>query len=130
LVQRSGVDWAIPSGVSLGRGNEIVRSIRVQVYADRFVVLPGGGVRLGETFPIAPSGVNLATLQLATSVRNRIERWGAAAPGARWSPRLMVDVMPGAEQRFDELEKLMTGSGLPVERSSFSRAETQRGDLR
>ncbi|MDV6034298.1 MAG: hypothetical protein F9B45_30225 [Phycisphaera sp. RhM] len=117
LVQRNGADWALPSSVVLARGNEIVRSVRLQVHADRFILLPDAGMRQSETFLIEPDGVNLATLQLATSVRDRIERWGAAAPGARWSPRLKVDVMPGAELRYDQWSRLMTGSGLPIQRT-------------
>ncbi|MCS7470683.1 hypothetical protein NZK35_28865 [Stieleria sp. ICT_E10.1] len=117
LVQRNGADWALPSSVVLARGNEIVRSVRLQVHADRFILLPDAGMRQSETFLIEPDGVNVATLQLATSVRDRIERWGAAAPGARWSPRLKVDVMPGAELRYDQWSRLMTGSGLPIQRT-------------
>ncbi|MCA9140204.1 MAG: hypothetical protein KDB00_25710 [Planctomycetales bacterium] len=136
LVQRTGVDWALPSSIALGQGNEIVRSIRIQVHMDRLVVLPSAGARISETFSVAEAGVNMATLQMATAVRNRIERWGAAAPGARWSPRLMVDVMPGAEKRFMELERLMTGSGLPIQRSVIQQADAGQqetvgsGDLR
>ncbi|WP_372895778.1 hypothetical protein [Stieleria sp.] len=122
LVQRNGADWALPSSVVLARGNEIVRSVRLQVHADRFILLPDAGMRQSETFLIEPDGVNLATLQLATSVRDRIERWGAAAPGARWSPRLKVDVMPGAELRYDQWQRLMTGSGLPIQRTGDDQA--------
>ena len=122
LVQRNGADWALPSSVVLARGNEIVRSVRLQVHADRFVLLPDAGMRQSETFLIEPDGVNLATLQLATSVRDRIDRWGAAAPGARWSPQLKVDVMPGAELRYDQWSRLMTGSGLPIRRTGDDQA--------
>lgn len=123
-VRRSGADWALPRGVALGRGNEIVRSIRVQVHQDRFVIMPSASTRASETFSIVSDGVDRATLEMATALRDRVERWGAAAPGARWSPRLLVDVMPGAEARFSELEKLMSGSGLPVVRSDYRQADS------
>ena len=130
-VQRGGVDWALPSSVSLGRGNEIVRSVRVRVYSDRLVLVPRSGAGAEQSFPIPQDGLDSATLQMATAVRDRIQRWGAAAPGARWSPRLKVDVMPGAEQRFYQLEKMLTGSGLEIERSGYSQADSnQRGSNR
>lgn len=126
MVNRSGSDWALPSSVALGRGNEIVRSVRLQVHADRFVLMPSVGARAEESFLIQPSGLDSASLLMATAVRDRIEHWGAAAPGARWSPRLRVDVMPGADQRFYELEKMMIGSGLPIERSRYSQADANQ----
>lgn len=128
MVSRGGVDWALPSRVALGQGNEIIRSIRVQVHADRFVIPAGRGERASETFLIQSLGADQATLQMATAIRARIERWGAAAPGARWSPRLLVDVMPGAERRFNELGKLMTGSGLPIQRSTARQADVDQGE--
>lgn len=131
LVQRSGVDWALPSSVATSRGNEIVRPIRMQIHADRMVLLPDATSHASESFEIDPGGINQATLQVATSVRNRIERWGTAAPGARWSPLLKVEVMWGAEQRFAQFERMMTGSGLSIQRSGYSQAESGgRGDLR
>lgn len=131
MVNRGGSDWALPSSVAFGRGNEIVRSVRIQVHRDRLLVMPSSGVRMTETFLIVPSGMDSATLLMATAIRDRIERWGAAAPGARWSPRLKVDVMQGADQRFHELEKLLIGSGLPIERSRYSQADAkQREGLR
>ncbi|QEG02065.1 hypothetical protein Mal15_61480 [Stieleria maiorica] len=137
MVQRRGADWALPSSVALGRGNEIVRSVRLEIYPDRFVLLPDAVSRRGETFAVGPDGVNQATLELATSVRDRIERWGAAAPGARWSPQLKVDVMPGAEQQYEQWSRLMIGSGLPIQRvggdqgDGYRHAETNpQGDFK
>ncbi|WP_182868421.1 hypothetical protein [Stieleria mannarensis] len=137
LVQRRGADWALPSSVTLGRGNEIVRSVRMQIYPDRFVLLSDAVSRTDETFTLGPDDFNQATLELATSVRDRIERWGAAAPGARWSPQLKVDVMPGAEPQYQQWSRLMIGSGLPIQRvggdqgDGYRHAETNpQGDFK
>lgn len=128
MVQRRGVDWALPSSVALSRGNEIVRYIRIEVHADRLVLPPSGTQRFAETVPIDADGLNQATLHMATLVRDRVESWGASAPGARWSPRLKVDVKPGGEQRFQQWIRLMAGSGLTIERAGSSQqAESASG---
>ena len=95
-------------------GTKVVRTIRVQCYPDRFVLLPptGGAV---ELFGFSDGQVDRATLELATAVRDRVQQWGAALPGGRWQPRLDVEVMPRGEARFHQLRTLMQGSGVDVQ---------------
>ncbi len=114
MVRRQGRDWALPRSVAGSHGNQIVRTIRVQCYEDRFVLLPRGGVGATEMFGFSDGEINRATLELATAVRDRIDRWGAALPGGRWQPRLNVLVMPRGETRFHQLRTLMVGSGVEV----------------
>jgi hypothetical protein len=45
-----------------------------------------------------------------------MDRWGLAVLGGYWKPILTVEVRPGGEQRFAELQLLMQGSGIEVER--------------
>jgi len=45
-----------------------------------------------------------------------MERWGMAVAGGYWKPTLKVTVFPGAETRFWELQALLAGSGIDVER--------------
>ncbi|MEM6473761.1 MAG: hypothetical protein AAF802_29650, partial [Planctomycetota bacterium] len=123
-VRRGGNGWALPNSVRLGRGNEIVRYLNVEVYADGLVILPSTRHRQREVFTFANAGIDQATLSLASTVRSRIDSWGAVASGSRWSPRLNVTVKPGAEAAFNQWSRLMIGSGLPIERSN---AETSRG---
>ncbi|TWU57251.1 hypothetical protein [Rubripirellula reticaptiva] len=113
LVRRQGRDWALPSEVAGAQGNAIVRTMRVQCYDDHFVLLSTRGSAT-EMFGFLSGDVERATLELATSVRDQVERWGAALPGGRWQPRLDVEVMPGAESRFNQLRSLMDGSGVEV----------------
>jgi hypothetical protein len=95
-------------------GNAIVRSIRVQCFQDRLVLLPSGTSGSGEVFPLSSGDVEQASLRLATAVRDRIEQWGPALIGGRWEPRLDVEVMPRAEARFHQLRTLFQGSGVEV----------------
>lgn len=114
LVRRQGQNWAVPREAQGIGGNTIVRTMRVQCYDDRFVLL--GSIRGGATemFGINGGDIERATMELATSVRDRIALWGVAMPGSNWSPRLDVEVMPGGEQRFNQLHSLMNGSGVEV----------------
>ena len=114
LVRRSGANWAIPPEMSRQNGNTIVRTIRVECHQDRFVLLPpaSGGPTL--LFGFTDANINHASLQLATAVRDRIERWGAALPGGSWQPTLDVQVAPGGENRFQQLQSLLRGSGVDV----------------
>ena len=114
LVKRQGNNWALPRSLAGAYGNKIVRSIRVECYPDRFVLLPSAGSGATEVFGFSDGQVNRATLQLATAVRDRVQRWGAAIPGGRWQPRLEVDVKRRGEARFHQLRTLMHGSGVEV----------------
>ena len=115
-MRRQGADWALPQNLARGGGNSIVRTIRVQCFPDRLVLL--GSTRDGspaEAFGILDRDMNRATIELASAVRDRIARWGASLPGGRWQPRLDVEVMPGAEDRFYQLQRMMAGGGVEVE---------------
>ena len=114
MVRPEGQNWALPGNLARQRGIEIVRSIVVEVYPDRFVLPAGPRNPNAERYSVGDLGIHQATLQLATSLRDRISRWGAAAPGSRWSPMLRVKVMPGAELRYQQLSQLMSQSGIEV----------------
>ena len=115
LVRREGTDWALPKSVAVSHGTAIVRTIKVKCYPDRFELpAPRTGGRL-EMFGFSDGDISRATMELATAIRDRIVRWGAALPGGRWQPRLDVEIMPRGDQRFHQLRMLMTGSGVDVE---------------
>jgi hypothetical protein len=114
LVQRQGRDWALPPSMAGMGGNSIVRTIRVQCYPDRLVLLPPSTGGVTEMFGFSDGNLDRASLELASAVRDRVDRWGAALPGGRWQPRLDVQVSPGGESRFHQLRSLMSGSGVEV----------------
>ncbi|MEL6107544.1 MAG: hypothetical protein AAFU85_16005 [Planctomycetota bacterium] len=127
-LSRNGADWALPPALSR-HGNDVVRSVRVGVYADRFVILDRYG-NVHDTFWIRGNDVDTATLELAAAVQDRIAQWGAALPGGRWAPRLKIDVAPGAQTRAQQLGRLMSGSGLGLELNQPRQADSQRGSTR
>ncbi|MEE2937534.1 MAG: hypothetical protein VYA84_16210 [Planctomycetota bacterium] len=113
LVKRQGREWALPPHLAGMQGGEVVRSLRAECYPDR-LILPSSNTGPLEIFGLATEDIDSATLRLATSLRDRIDRWGPALPGARWKPRLEVLVHPGGEVRFEQLRTLMTDSGIDV----------------
>lgn len=114
LVQRQGRDWALPESMAGLRGNAIVRTIRMQCYHDRFVLLPSKSEGATEVFSFFNGDVDRATLELATALRDRIDKWGPALPGGRWQPRLEVEITPNSQMRFHQLRTLMNGSGIEL----------------
>lgn len=113
-LRRGGKDWAIPKSIAGIHGNSIVRTIRVECYSDRFVLLAPGSGGATEVFGFSNGDVERATMQLASAVHDRIERWGPALPGGRWEPRMDVMVKPRGDVRFHQLRTLMRDSGVEV----------------
>ena len=114
LVRRQGRDWALPDSMAGMHGNAIIRTMRLQCYPDRFVLLPAKSEGATEVFGFFNGDIDRATLELATALRDRIERWGPALPGGRWQPRLEVQITPRSEMRFHQLRTLMNGSGIEL----------------
>lgn len=115
-LRREGRNWAIPKRMVGMQGNAIVRAIRIECHPDHFVMLASGATGSTEVFGFNGGKVNFnqATLQLASAVRERIDRWGPALPGGRWEPQLQVIIMPGSERRYSDLQEGFRGSGIEV----------------
>lgn len=114
-VTRVGKDWALPPDISSSRGTEMLRLVRVECHADHFVLIAEGGRGAPTAYSFADGDINQASLELATAVRDRASGWGAAMQGARWQPVLDVAVVPGGEARFQQLTRLLDGSGLMIQ---------------
>lgn len=112
---RGGNNWALPA-TAQPRGTAIVRGMSVVVTPDAFLLLPDSGRGPTQTFRIRDGLVRNAAMQLATAAHDRIDAWGYAIRGGHWQPVLRVQVQPQAEQRFDQLQTLLQGSGLEIER--------------
>ncbi len=72
----------------------------------------------------APTVINLdgpivqRAEKLAEAVTGRVNNWGVAVAGGHWAPVLHVDVASDAEWRFQQLQRLLEGSGIDVVRKS------------
>jgi len=114
LVSRKGSNWALPRETATMVGTDMIRTIRVECHEDRLVLLPEGGRGATHVYGFSDGNLDRASLELATAIRDRVSRWGAGMPGGRWVPRMEVDVAPGGELRFQQLQRLMSGSGVEV----------------
>jgi hypothetical protein len=107
LAEKRGIDWGLRNAA---RGSfPITRPIRVECHVDRFV-LPGGKI-----IPIdGPADRSID--KFISAVWEHMDMWGIAGQRMYWRPILEVYVLPGGEQRFEEMKRLLEGSGLTVER--------------
>jgi len=114
-VTRVGKDWALPPQTNSGPRNEVLRMIRVECHADRFVLLPEGGRGEPKAYPFPDGDIQRAAIAMATDIRERVRHWGASVPNSRWQPVLEVAVVDGAQLRYSQLQRLYEGSGLLIQ---------------
>ncbi|TWU42292.1 hypothetical protein [Novipirellula artificiosorum] len=107
-------NWAIPKHVAQARGNSIIRTIRVLCYEDQFVLLAPSTGGATEMFGFSDESISQATTELGDAVRKRVNGWGPSLPGGRWQPVLDVEIMPGGDARFKQLQQMMRGSGVEL----------------
>ena len=111
-IDRRGADWGLPT--STAGAIPLTRPIKIDCYQDRLVLLPEAGASPGKTIALGPRTAD-ALDELILAVWERIRSWGMAGKGMYWRPVLQVSVAPGAQQRFDELTRLLEGSGLVIQ---------------
>jgi hypothetical protein len=118
-ILRAGNNWALPESSLQIRGANIVRQMRLRCEPGQFVLLPENkpGSVLRQ-FPVENGDVEGAVMQLASSLRDRIAGWGVAMQNGRWDPVLVVQVAPGAEGRFRQLQAILRDSGIRVEQET------------
>jgi hypothetical protein len=92
------------------------RYIQVQCLPDRLLVMPEKGDYQGPVVVEMAEETSSAVDSLVSAIWKKMESWGIAAEAGYWKPIVRVQVAPGAEDRFQELQSLLTGSGLVVER--------------
>jgi len=113
-IKSRGENWGLPNASPKATG--ITRPIRVECHADQLKLLPEKGE--ARTPLIVPIEDDLTQNldALVDAVWRHMDRWGLAVVGGYWKPVLAVNVQPGGEQRFAELQQLLRGSGIEVER--------------
>jgi hypothetical protein len=109
-----GANWALPD--NKGPATGITRPITVHCYPDRLVVLPDRRDSRDPQTVLLDGATREAMESFVSAIWTHMERWGMAVAGGYWKPTLKVTVFPGAETRFWELQALLAGSGIDVER--------------
>ncbi len=114
LLEKKGRNWAIPNSVGLANGNAIIRTLRMECYSDRLILRPSRQNASTEIFSFFDSNIERASLQLASTVHDRIEQWGPALPGGHWLPQLEIFVSEEGESAYARLLSHLRGSGLEL----------------
>lgn len=52
--------------------------------------------------------------ELVVEVWKQVESWGVAGANSYWKPDLIIKVLPGGMQRYNELIQLMRDSGMEI----------------
>ncbi len=112
-----GVDWALPAAARHATG--VTRPVRVACWPDRLLILPDQGDQHGARTILIEDAMADEIDAFVEAVWAHTERWGIALASGYWKPIINVEVAPGGEARFAELERLMEGSGLEVKRKSW-----------
>jgi hypothetical protein len=114
ITSQKGENWALPNAT--GEATGITRPMFVECHPDRLVILPDRRDHRPAQV-IALRGATQDSMdEFVAAVQTHTERWGMAVAGGYWKPILKVEVQPGAEVRFIELEALLKASGLEVEK--------------
>jgi hypothetical protein len=93
----------------------ITRPIHVNCYPDHLVLVPEAGMGQQKSI-LMPAGTVKAIDPLVTAIWEQMDAWGMAGKGMYWRPLLSIYIAPGAEQRFQDLDRLLQGSGLIVQK--------------
>jgi hypothetical protein len=108
-----GRNWALPRDSNLSV--PITRPIRLECWPDRIVVM-------SDSRDYQPQVIRLESYtedsidQLVAAVREHTRQWGIAGSGMYWKPQLLLKVNPNGEGRAQDLQTLLTNSGLDVKR--------------
>ncbi len=116
VASRRGRGWAWSQGPP--SQTSVVRTIHLQCLADRWILLPDSGKAndpRAKTINFEASPQQRAEA-LAKLIADRVDSWGLALSGGYWKPILVVEVAPDADWRFNQLQQLLDGSGLEVQR--------------
>ena len=110
--KRGEKNWANPdAGTS---SIPIERPIRVVCDADHLTILPEGRGRQSMRVIPFKRGTVESVDELVAAVWDRIDSWGTAGRGMYWRPRLNLEVEPGGQRRYTELQSLLADSGFDV----------------
>jgi hypothetical protein len=112
MANSRGQDWGLPDG---GSGSAAAtRPIMIECYNDRLVIMPESKNELPQVTPLGAKAQDTMD-DFVSHVWQHMKGWGTAGKGLHWRPTLLVQVEPGAADRFAEVRALLDNSGLDVQ---------------
>ena len=114
LAESRGQNWANPKATAAATG--IIRPIYITCLPDQLLIMPEKGEYGAPKVIATPAALSGAMDEFVQAVWKHMDQWGLAVANGYWKPVLQVTVGAGAEQRFQELQTVLQGSGLEVKR--------------
>ena len=121
--QNNSVSGPSGTGVVVSRGNDwtrqnirgtaVERTIRIRCQEDRWVIQPEPGQQGTKTIFLR-KGLVQARTDLSKALQGRVDSWGMALAGGYWKPKVVVAIDPNAQQRYEQLQRVLQGSGIDV----------------
>jgi len=112
IASQQGKDWALPE--ESRHAVPIARPVVVECRADKLVVHAEGATsKVVKEIPMRGATIDSVN-ELVGTVSEQAATWGPAGRGMYWQPSLSMQVAPGGEARYADLQKLMENSGLDV----------------
>jgi hypothetical protein len=93
----------------------VTRPIIIRCEPHQLTIMPEDNRTLPQTIPLS-GRTDAAVDKLVSGVWDYMKSWGLAGRGMYWRPTLSMEVAPGAEGRFEELQALLQDSGMEVKR--------------
>ena len=111
ISESRGKDWASPSA---SKGLiPFTRTMSIQVAADRMIIVSQDPT-VAPTTVVFSGSTKEGVEEFVSKVWEEMKSWGSAGRGMYWRPELNLRVLPGGQRRAQELQVLMSDSGLEV----------------
>jgi hypothetical protein len=114
LAAQRGQNWANVKANEQYSKEDVV-PIKIICDSDHLSLMPErGSGREIHVIKLAPRTADSVD-ELVNAVWDQVESWGSAGRGNYWRPKLVMEIAPGGEARFADLNALLKDSGLDVE---------------
>ncbi len=104
------------------------RPVLIRCTADKLQIVSDTPGQSPQEIPLQ-SSTEEAMDRLISSIWRQARNWGTAGRGMYWKPTLVIEVLPGGEQRFHDIQALLADSGLEVQRRGDRPSGRQAGSV-
>jgi hypothetical protein len=111
MARHRGRDWGLPDAGS--GAAPATRPILVECHNDQLVILPDERGRPAKQVRLG-ANTQESMDEFVSNVWGHMKGWGTAGKGLYWKPTLLMEVKPGAADRYAEVKGLLADSGLDV----------------
>ena len=111
IAQNRGANWALPKNTAGSTGYR--RPVVVQLSQHQMVVMHAADSSRNVSIALRQPTADVAE-ELVVEVWKQVESWGVAGANSYWKPDLIIKVLPGGMQRYNELIQLMRDSGMEI----------------